>query len=112
MSHNITIKRQNKSYDNRKLVITIDKKKYYAKPWWGWFSIDTGNLEIRPIIREIVMNNLYWLVGRDCDIETWAKYISDCDSGKKLYNTPLNTTPASMFFNTEEKERAYNSFGK
>lgn len=112
MGHTITINRQNKSYDKRKLVITIDKKKYYAEPWWGWFSIDATNLEIRRIIREVVMDNLYWLVGKDCDMETWANYISDCDSGKKIYNTPLNTTPASMFFNTEEKKRAYNSFGK
>lgn len=108
----VNIQRKNKSYDKRKLVITIDKKKYYAEPWWGWFSIDATNLEIRRIIREVVMDNLYWLVGKDCDMETWANYISDCDSGKKIYNTPLNTTPASMFFNTEEKKRAYNSFGK
>ena len=69
------IQRKNKSYDKRQLVITIDKKKYYAEPCCGWFSIDTSNLEIRATIREIVMNNLYWLLGRDCDIETWAEYI-------------------------------------
>lgn len=104
------IRRKNKSYDKRKLVITIEKKKYYAEPCWGWFSIDTGNLEIRATIRDIVMDNLYWLLGRDCDIETWAEYISDWDSGKGIYNTPLNTIPPSMFFNKEEKEKAFNSF--
>lgn len=106
------IQRKNKSYDKRQLVITIDKKKYYAEPCWGWFSIDTSDLEIRATIRDIVMDNLYWLLGRDCDMETWAEYISDWDSGKRIYNTPLNTIPASMFFNKEEKEKAFNSFYK
>ena len=106
----IEIKRKNKSYDKRKLVITINKKNYYAEPCWGWYSINTSDIEKRTIIRAIVIDNLYWLLGKDCSIELWSEYIEDWDSGKRIYNTPLNTIPSSMFFNKEEKEKAFKSF--
>ena len=105
------IKRKNKSYDKRQLVITINKKKYYVEPCFGWYSVSTSNLEIREIIREIVMDNLYWLLGRDCDIEDWEQRINRCDSGMGIYNTPVDKL-TSIFFNTEEKDRAFNSFYK
>lgn len=105
------IKRKNKSYDKRQLVITINKKKYYVEPCFGWYSVSTSNLEIREIIREIVMDNLYWLLGRDCDIEDWEQHINRWDSGRGIYNTPVDK-PTSIFFNTEEKDRAFNSFYK
>lgn len=105
------IKRKNKSYDKRQLVITINKKKYYVEPCFGWYSVSTSNLEIREIIREIVMDNLYWLLGRDCDIEDWERSINRWDSGRGIYNTPVDKL-TSMFFNTEEKDRAFNSFYK
>lgn len=106
----ISVVRKNKSYDKRKLVITINKKKYYAEPWLGWYTTNTTDIEIRTIIRDIVMDNLYWLVGKDCNIELWAEDIEDWDSGKRIYNTPLNTIPSSMFFDKEEKEKAFKSF--
>ena len=105
------IKRKNKSYDKRQLVITINKKKYYVEPCFGWYSVSTSNLEIREIIREIVMDNLYWLLGRDCDIEDWERSINRWDSGRGIYNTPVDK-PTSIFFNNEEKDRALNSFYK
>jgi hypothetical protein len=105
------IKRKNKSYDKRKLVITINKKKYYVEPCFGWYSVSTTNLEIRTIIRDVVMDNLYWLLGRDCDIEDWERRINRWDSGRGIYNTPVDK-PTSIFFNTEEKDRALNSFYK
>ena len=105
------IKRKNKSYDKRKLVITINKKKYYVEPCFGWYSVSTTNLEIRSIIRDVVMDNLYWLLGRDCDIEDWEKSINRWDSGRGIYNTPVDKL-TSIFFNTEEKDRAFNSFYK
>ena len=105
------IKRKNKSYDKRQLVITINKKKYYVEPCFGWYSVSTSNLEIREIIREIVMDNLYWLLGRDCEIEDWEQCINRWDSGRGIYNTPVDKL-TSIFFNTEEKDRAFNSFYK
>ena len=105
------IKRKNKSYDKRKLVITINKKKYYVEPCFGWYSVSASNLEIRSIIRDAVMDNLYWLLGRDCDIEDWEQSINRWDSGRGIYNTPVDN-PTSIFFNTEEKDRAFNSFYK
>lgn len=106
------IKRKNKSYNKRKLVITINKKKYYVEPCFGWYSISTSDLEIRTIIRDIVMDNLYWLLGRDCDIEEWEYTINNWDCGKGIYNTSTCDNPASIFFNSEEKSRAFNSFYK
>lgn len=106
----IEIKKKNKSYNKRKLIITINKIKYYVEPWCGWYSISTSDIEVRNIIRNIVINNLYWLLGKDCNIETWAEYIDDWDHGKHIYNTPINTIPSSMFFNKEEKENAFKSF--
>ena len=106
------IKRKNKSYDKRQLVITINKKKYYVEPCFGWYSVSTSNLEIREIIREIVMDNLYWLLGRDCDIEEWEHRINRWDNGKGMDKPLSDDTPVSIFFNTEEKDRAFNSFYK
>ena len=57
------------------------------------------------------MDNLYWLLGRDCDIEDWERSINRWDSGRGIYNTPVDK-PTSIFFNTEEKDRAFNSFYK
>ena len=105
------IKRKNKSYDKRKLVITINKKKYYVEPCFGWYSVSASNLEIRSIIRDVVMDNLYWLLGRDCDIEDWEQSINRWDSGRGIYNTPVDN-PTSIFFNSEEKDRVFNSFYK
>ena len=105
------IKRKNKSYDKRQLVITINKKKYYVEPCFGWYSVSTSDLEIRSIIREIVMDNLYWLLGRDCEFEDWEQSINRWDSGMGIYNTPVDKL-TSIFFNTEEKDRALNSFYK
>ena len=105
----IEVKKKNKSYKKRKLVITIDKEKYYIEPYWGWYCVSTSNIEKRTIIREIVIDNLYWLLGCDCDFEIWTEEIEKWDKGK-LYNTPLNTSSDSLFFNNEEKERALKSF--
>lgn len=106
------IKRKNKSYNKRQLVITINKTKYYVEPCFGWYSVSTSNLEIREIIRDIVMDNLYWLLGRDCDIEDWEYTINNWDSGRGIYNISSGDKPASIFFNSEEKNRAFNSFYK
>lgn len=106
------IKRKNKSYDKRKLVITINKKKYYVEPCFGWYSVSTTNLEIRSIIRDVVMDNLYWLLGKDCDIEDWEHRINRWDNGKGMDKPLSGDKPVSIFFNTEEKDRAFNSFYK
>ena len=109
MAHINSIKLKNKSYDKRKIVFSIDKRTYYVEPCWGWYSVSTSDIEVRTVVRDVVMNNLYWLLGKGCDIETWKESIEKWDKGK-IYNTPINETPTSLFFKKEEKETAFNSF--
>ena len=73
MAHINSIKLKYKSYDKRKIVFSIDKKTYYVEPCWGWYSVSTSDIEVRTVVRDVVMNNLYWLLGRGCDIETWKE---------------------------------------
>ena len=111
----LTCVRRNKTFKNRKLVI-YDGKKQIASvtPWMGWYSI---NLKV-PIsfvdlgegteLRKIFMENLYWLLGRDCDLEEWTNSIEAWDKGKHIYGVPVDKL-TSMFFEGE-KEIALNSF--
>ena len=107
MAHINSIKLKNKLYDKRKMVFSVDKRTYYVEPFWGWYSVSTSDIEVRTVVRDVVMNNLYWLLGRGCDIETWKESIEKWDKGK-LYL--INESPTSLFLNKEEKENAFNSF--
>lgn len=107
MAHINSIKLKNKSYDKRKIVFSVDNRTYYVEPCWGWYSVSTNDIEVRTVIRDVVMNNLYWFLGRGCDIETWKESIEKWDKGKSYL---INETPTSLFLNKEEKENAFNSF--
>jgi hypothetical protein len=112
----LTIIKRNKTYKNRKLVIYDGKKKIAeVVPCWGWcgYSFTKRTYETHKQCRTLVMENLYWLLGHDCDFEEWNNSIEAWDAGKHIYGVPIdeNTQPKSMFFEGE-KEVALNSFFK
>ena len=105
--------RRYKSYDKRTLVIYDGKKPIaYVRPFCGWFALES--VQYKPISfhldlrRKYVMENLYWLLGRDCEKVDWEELIDKWDTGKHVYGVPLDKL-SSMFFEGE-KEIALNSF--
>lgn len=106
----LTVVKRNKNYKARKLVIYDDKKRItYVEPFWGWYSFSENLHELHKPCRALVMENLYWLLGRDCEWEDWVKSIEAWDKGRHIYNVPIDKLPKSMFFEGE-KEIALNSF--
>lgn len=104
---NIEVQRKNKSYDKRKLVVTIDSEKYYVSPYGGWYFINTMcTKDIRKILRGVIFENFYWLIGEDCDYDEWESHIEHLDKGKGVDGCYWND---SWFFDGE-KEKALNSF--
>lgn len=108
-----------KTYNKRTLVIYNEKTPVaYIRPNCGWFSIEStkhlqcsiNDINIHKMIRGYVMENLYWLLGRDCYKEEWDNSIYCWDMGGRLYGGPVNGG-SSMFFEGE-KEIALNSFYK
>lgn len=111
----LTVVKRNKTYKNRKLVIYDGKKQIaFVSPWAGWYGINlkvpisTINLGEGSEIRRLFMENLYWLLGHDCDFEDWMDSIEAWDKGKHIYGVPVGKL-SSMFFEGE-KEIALNSF--
>ena len=100
--------RRYKSYDKRTLVIYDGKKPIaYVRPFYDWFSLESVrhipssfHLDLR---RKYVMENLYWLIGRDCEEDEWIKRVNKWD-------TPDHVTQMSSMFFEGEKEIALNSF--
>lgn len=106
-----------KNYKKRTLVITDGKNPVaYIRPCSGWFSIEStkhlqgsiNDINIHNMIRGYVMENLYWLLGRDCDEEEWSSRIYYWDIGRRVYGVRVDKLN-SMFFEGE-KEIALNSF--
>ena len=104
--------RRYKSYDKRTLVIYDDKKPIaYVRPFCGWFSMEGQTsiiIELHKELRLCIMENLYWLLGGDCERADWEELIDKWDTGKHVYGVPLDKL-SSMFFEGE-KEIALNSF--
>lgn len=108
----LKVVRKNKSYDKRRLKIYYhDKLINTAEPWGGWFCWDKNfeNLMMHATCRRKVLENLYWLVGRDCDIGEWLNRIDRWDRGTGIDGKP---NKESAFFNTEDKQTALESFKK
>lgn len=106
----LTVVKRNKTYKNRKLVIYDGKKRItYVEPFWGWYSFSENLQELYKPCRALVMENLYWLLGRDCEYEDWVDSIEGWDKGKHVYGITVDKLPESMFFEGE-KEIAINSF--
>ena len=102
--------RRNKTYKSRKLVIYDENKKVAEVfPFWGWFAFDFHlNPDLYDKCRVLVMENLYWLLGHDCDFEDWTDSIEAWDTGRHIYGVYVDKL-SSMFFEGE-KEIALNSF--
>lgn len=107
----LTVVKRNKTYKNRKLVIYNGKKKITEViPFWGWYSFNCYlNHDLHDQCRALVMKNLYWLLGHDCDFEDWNDSIEAWDKGRHIYNVSIDELPESVFFEGE-KEVALNSF--
>ena len=106
----ICVKR-NKNYKKRKLVFYDDKRKVCEiEPWWGWISFSKRlDDEIEHLIcRRMAMENLYWLLGHDCEFKDWEHSINRWDCGKGVNG--VSTDEKSIFFHEQEKEIALNSF--
>ncbi len=102
--------KRNKNPKSRKLAIYKDKKIFtYAMPFWGWYSFSSKlDNESNKQCRKLVIENLYWLLGNNCDMDVWRDSIERWDKGI-IFNVPIDKTPTSMFFDGE-KEIALNSF--
>ena len=108
----LVIQKRNKNHKKRRLVIyDNDKVLVYVDRFWGWYSFSKRlDLDLHKQCRALVMENLYWLLGNDCDFDEWNDSIEKWDKGK-IYNVPVTELPSSMFFDGE-KEIALNSFYK
>ena len=106
----LTVVKRNKTYKNRKLVIYDGNTKVTEViPFWGWYSFSENLHELHKPCRALVMENFYWLLGRDCEWEDWVDSIEAWDKGKHVYGITVDKLPESMFFEGE-KEIALNSF--
>jgi hypothetical protein len=107
----LTVVKRNKTYKNRKLVIYDGKKKITEViPFWGWYSFNCYlNHDLHDQCRALIMKNLYWLLGHDCDFDDWNDSIEAWDKGRHIYNVAIDELPESVFFEGE-KEVALNSF--
>ena len=106
----LTFEKRNKNPKNRKINFYVGRKLIAsAIPYHGWYACPIHTDEnIQTEIRNTVMNNLYWLLGCDCDFYEWKKIIEDWNIGKHIFGTISNVK--SLFFSDEEKESALNSF--
>ena len=105
----IITKRKYKSFDKRKLQV-YDDKKFIGEvtTFNGWICVPRN---YHDDCRKEAMKNLYWLLGKDCDKETWVENIEYWDHGKRIYNVPIDKIPESLFFKGE-KEIALNSYDR
>ena len=107
-----TVVRKNKTYNKRILKIYSDKKLISsAVPCMGWFGWTQGftNETDRICCRRKVLENLYWLLGRDCSKEDWIESVKGWDEGKHIYGVSIDRL-TSMFFNDDERLLAIESF--
>lgn len=108
MKNMLTCIKRNKTFKKRKLYIYDDDKFIcYVEPWMGWvaYSSKTNHSECR----KLVMQNLYWLLGHDCDFDEWKNSIDAWNEGKHIYGVPIDKL-SSRFFSEEEMNVALNSF--
>ena len=107
----ITVIRKNKTYQRRLLKIYNDKQLVQiVMPWMGWYSWERSFKDdlTRMICRRKVLENLYWLLGQDCDKETWMQRIDKWNNGRGISGVPADCK--SLFFNDDEYLTAIESF--
>ena len=90
--------RKNKTHGNRKLVIYEDEVKLVEVTRynnWTCYSCDLKTVK-HIEVRNVVMDHLWWLLGNDCDEDTWKQsvehwkerdYFFDDDDAKKALDS-------------------------
>lgn len=91
--------RKNKRHENRVLDFFENGKKVVkVSRWMGWICYSKDIEKEKHLeCREIVMKNLYWLLGNDCDEDTWK-------------NSVEHWKTRGYFMNFDEVNRALDSF--
>lgn len=90
--------RKNKTHGNRKLVIYEDEVKLVEVTRYNNWTCYSCDLKTSKHIeaRKVVMDNLWWLLGDDCDEDTWKQsvehwkeqdYFFDDDDAKKAFDS-------------------------
>lgn len=90
-------------YDNKKIVDIL-------MPWHGWYLETYVAETYKDEIRVIAMQNLYWLLGKDCDQEEWSGKIELWNKGQGSYKVKWGKNPKSLFLSEALKNIALNSF--
>lgn len=107
----IGIKRKNKVPKNRKFSIYKDNKRIgEVIRYQDWICIDLGTLRgYHTTVRSLVMRDLYWLIGDECDADEWNRRIERLDNGTFDYDVPIRTRTDSVFDTIIQREIARNS---
>lgn len=108
----IIVKRKNKTFKNRKLSFYKNNKFFMeVEKYAGWYCLSKKiNNDDAFICRHLIMENLYWLLGNDCDFKTWVEIVDDFNTTPKIYGVPIDRIPKSMFHNEDEYNTAINSY--
>ena len=87
----IGINRKNKLPKSRKFSIYKDGKRIgEVIRYQDWICIDLGkHRDYIPTVRNLVMRDLYWLIGDDCDVTEWSKRIDRLDNGQIEFDVPI-----------------------
>lgn len=89
---------------NHKLVIYDGKKKITeVKPYKEWYYRDTNNEYDVLQVRQIAIDNMYWLLGNNCSFNDWCKYVNNIGLMENNRHKPA-------FFNNSELYDALKSF--
>ena len=107
----IGINRKNKTPKNRKFSVYKDGKRIgEVIRYQDWLCIDLGtHREYHTTVRSLVMRDLYWLIGDDCDADEWNGRIERLDDGTFNFDVPIRTRTGSVFDNIVQRELARNS---
>lgn len=111
----IRIERRNKRPVNRKYVVFENGKRIgEVVKVMGWYGIALNrpaDAIVNYMIRQLVMDDLYWLLGNDCDADEWNESIEYWNKGQNIYDVSIDKL-SSMFFNDDERELARNSINR
>lgn len=87
----IGINRKNKLPKSRKFSVYKDGKRIgEVIRYQDWFCIDLGeHRSYNTTVRSLVMRDLYWLIGDDCDADEWNRRIERFDNGTFEFDVPI-----------------------
>jgi hypothetical protein len=107
----IGINRKNKLPKSRKFSVYKDGKRIgEVIRYQDWICIDLGTHRgYHMPVRSLVMRDLYWLIGDDCDADEWNRKIERLDNGTFEFDVPTGNRLNSVFDNIIQRELARNS---